>query len=423
MSLFGNVISISGAAFLMFCIMAIAVVGYLLGRITVKGINLGTAGVFIIALLFGALFYEDLQAALGLSDGGSYASQALKVVENLGLVFFVTAVGFIAGPNFFKNLRKNFKSYILLGVVIILAGGLTCVACYFIGRGSEEDPKTFVSILDGLLSGALTSTPGFSAAKATVQNLYASTPDLAEKYEAAVTVGYGIAYLFGVVGVVLFVQLMPKLTRANMEEERKKIAVVDTGAKRKVYKGRLIEVDDLGLAPFALAAFIGIFVGSIKIPLSGQGLAGPTFSLTTTGGTLLTALVFGHFGHFGPVNVMPSKPVLQHLRELGLMFFLTGAGVAGGAQFVEYFKPVYFLYGVLMTLVPMIVGYLVAKYLLKINLLNNLGSITGGMTSTPALGTLIHVAGTEDVASAYAATYPIALLAVVLVEQFLLVLL
>ena len=77
-------------------------------------------------------------------------------------------------------------------MVIILAGGLTCVACYFIGRGSEEDPKTFVSILDGLLSGALTSTPGFSAAKATVQNLYASTPDLAEKYEAAVTVGYGI---------------------------------------------------------------------------------------------------------------------------------------------------------------------------------------------------------------------------------------
>ena len=223
---------------------------------------------------------------------------------------------------------------------------------------------------------------------------------------------------------MLFVQLMPKLTRANMEEERKKIAVVDTGAKRKVYKGRLIEVDDLGPGPpLPWRPSSASLWACIKIPLSGQGLAGPTFSLTTTGGTLLTALVFGHFGHFGPVNVMPSKPVLQHLRELGLMFFLTGAGVAGGAQFVEYFKPVYFLYGVLMTLVPMIVGYLVAKYLLKINLLNNLGSITGGMTSTPALGTLIHVAGTEDVASAYAATYPIALLAVVLVEQFLLVLL
>ena len=99
------------------------------------------------------------------------------------------------------------------------------------------------------------------------------------------------------------------------------------------------------------------------------------------------------------------------------MLFLIGAGVAGGAKFVEYFKPIYFIYGIVMTILPMIVGFLFAKYVLKLSLLNNLGSITGGMTSTPALGTLINVAGTDDVASAYAATYPIALIAVVLVSQ------
>ena len=60
-----------------------------------------------------------------------------------------------------------------------------------------------------------------------------------------------------------------------------------------------------------------------------------------------------------------------------------------------------------------------AVVVLKLPLLNNLGSLTGGMTSTPALGTLINVAKTEDVAAAYAATYPIALIAVVLVSQFL----
>ena len=75
-----------------------------------------------------------------------------------------------------------------------------------------------------------------------------------------------------------------------------------------------------------------------------------------------------------------------------------------------------------MTLLPMIVGFIFAKYVLKMYLLNILGSITGGMTSTPALGTLINIAGTEDVASAYAATYPIALIAVVLVSQFLIIL-
>ena len=73
----------------------------------------------------------------------------------------------------------------------------------------------------------------------------------------------------------------------------------------------------------------------------------------------------------------------------------------------------------LMTIIPMIVGYLFARYVLKIGVLNTLGSITGGMTSTPALGTLIHVAGTEDVAAAYAATYPIALVVVVIAAQLI----
>ena len=81
-----------------------------------------------------------------------------------------------------------------------------------------------------------------------------------------------------------------------------------------------------------------------------------------------------------------------------------------------------FVYGAVMTLVPMIVGYFIAAKLLKLSLFNNLGSITGGMTSTPALGTLISVAGTEDVASAYAATYPIALVSVVLSAQFIVIL-
>ena len=68
------------------------------------------------------------------------------------------------------------------------------------------------------------------------------------------------------------------------------------------------------------------------------------------------------------------------------------------------------------------ISFILAKFALKLPLLNNLGSITGGMTSTPALGTLISTAGTEDVAAAYAATYPVALIAVVLVSQFLIIL-
>ena len=221
--------------------------------------------------------------------------------------------------------------------------------------------------------------------------------------------------------MVLFVQLIPKLSKANMDEERAKL-VIKAEETKKPFMGKIFDIDHMGIAAFSLAAVLGTFVGQIKIPLSSAGLDGTCFSLTTTGGCLLVSLVLGHFGRIGRVGIMPAASTLKLFRELGLVLFLVGAGIPGGAEFVENFDPMYFVYGIIMTIVPLIIGYLFAKYVLKLSLLNNLGSITGGMTSTPALGTLIGVAGTEDVAAAYAATYPIALIAVVLVSQFLIIL-
>ena len=395
-----GILSIKTISFLVFCVFAIAGLGYLLGRITIKGVSLGTAGVFIVALLFGALLYNPLAEQLKVG-GTSYVTNALKIVENLGLILFVTSVGFIAGPNFFGDFKRNFKSYIVLGLIIILVGGISCWACtMFDIKVYGRDPKEAAAMLVGLLSGSLTSTPAFSAAKATVAT---------EELEAIVAVGHGIAYLFGVVGVVLFVQLVPKFSKANMEEERAKLSENNPEVPSKL-TGKELELDGFGFCAFSIVAVLGILVGSLKIG---------NFSLTTTGGCLLMSLIFGHFAKIGNVSVTPSTATLKNFRELGLMLFLIGAGVAGGAEFVKYFEWVYFIYGIIMTLLPMIVGYIFAKYVLKLNLLNNLGSICGGMTSTPALGTLISTAGTEKVAGAYASTYPIALISVVLVSQIL----
>ena len=419
MSIFGGVISISNISTLLFVVFAVLMAGYALGRITVKGISLGDAGVFIIALLAGALFFSvnDTGALLFSGSAKEYDfSSGLSLIESLGLVLFVTSVGFIAGPKFFGNFKRNFKSYVLLGLVIIIAGGLAAAGCIAMGEvigygGAIEDQDGFVAMIVGLLSGSLTSTPAFAAAKSTV----------AAEYEGLVSVGHGIAYIFGVIGVVLFVQLIPKLTKANMEEERAKLVIKEEGTK-KSFAGKLFDIDHMGIAAFSLAAILGTVIGQIKIPLSSAGLDGTCFSLTTTGGCLLVSLVMGHFSRIGCVNIMPSQSTLKLFRELGLVLFLVGAGIPGGAEFVENFDAMYFVYGILMTVIPMIIGYLFAKYVLKLSLLNNLGSITGGMTSTPALGTLIGTAGTEDVAAAYAATYPIALIAVVLVSQFLIIL-
>ncbi len=401
MSLLGGILSIKAVSFLMFSVFAILALGYLLGRITIKGVNLGSAGVFIVALLFGCFFYQHLSAELTV-EGSSYVSNALKIVENMGLILFVSSVGFIAGPSFIGNFKQNFKSYVTLGLVIIISGGLACVACIFIGRNfTDLSAAEFTAMLVGLFAGALTSTPAFSAAKGTV----------VAELESIVSVGYGIAYLFGVIGVVLFVQLIPKILKVDIDKERESLVAANKGDAKKNREG-LIDVDDYGFMPFALAVVIGLVLGSFKFG---------NFSLTSTGGCLVATLAFGHFGHIGKINIMPDAKALKVFREFGLVLFLLGAGISGGASFVKYFEPVYFIYGAVMTIVPMIIGFVFAKYILKLNILNNLGSITGGMTSTPALGTLIHVAKTEDVAAAYASTYPIALISVVVVAQLVII--
>ncbi len=372
----------------------IAGVGYLLGSIKVKGISLGTAAVFIVALVVGH-FSTSMPNSI-------FAIEMPKFVQNIGLVLFVTSVGFIAGPNFFRNLKQNAKSYVLLGFVVILSGALSCILVVLC---TDVDSALAV----GMLSGSLTTTPGFAAAKEAV----AAFPELVNE----VSVGHGVAYPFGVIGIVLFVQLVPKMLKANMEEERAKLVVVSEN-KKKEYTGKLFAFDEFGFMSFSMAVILGILLGAVTIPLPG----GASFSLGNTGGPLIMALIFGHLSRIGKVDLKVRKNVLEVLREFGLMLFLIGAGVEGGAGFVEILQEhgiMLFVYGAFMTIVPMIVGFVVAKYVLKLSLLNNLGSLTGGMTSTPALGTLISVSGTDDVASAYASTYPIALIAVVFACQFI----
>ena len=364
----------------------IAALGYFIGGIRIKGIELGTAGVLLVALVF-----------------GHFGVEIPSIIRNFGLALFVCSVGFIAGPKFFRDFKSNAASYILLGFLIILSGGICAVLVSLIGGIRPE-----LSV--GLLTGALTSTPGLAAAQEAAGEL----ADLA-------TTGYAIAYPFGVIGVVLFVQLVPRILKVDMAEERAHFEAAHT-AKVKRYDGWLFKFDQGGFFAFMIAVVLGILLGNVHVPLPG----GASFSLGTTGGPLIMGLLFGHFAHVGHLDLTVPVEELKTFRELGLMLFLIGAGVSGGAGFVETLRRegvILFVYGAIMTLVPMFVGFLVARYVLKLRLLNNLGSITGGMTSTPALGTLISVAKTDDVASAYAATYPIALVAVVLCAQFIVILL
>ena len=397
----------------------ICFIGYMIGAIKVKGLNLGTAGVFLFALLFGYLCklpgLKDVPV-LGkfyMENAADAKISSFKFISNIGLVLFVTSVGCIAGPKFFRNLKVNAKSYVPMGAIIVCMGALVTALFAMI-------PGIGAPYATGILSGALTSTPAFSASQGAVEAL-------APEQLGLVSLGHAVAYPFGVIGVVLFVQIMPRILKADIAHERTLIGGVVEAETAKIEKKRF-EMDEFGFGAFGFAIITGVLLGSIKIPLSGEGFNGPCFSLGLTGGPLLMGLILAHFGHIGPISLKIDENALKSFREFGLMLFLVGAGVEGGVELVEQIAAseygimivVYgFIAGALMTLLPMIIGYLFGRKLCKLPLLNNLGSITGGMTSTPALGTLIGVAGTDDVAAAYASTYPLALVLMVLVSQLI----
>lgn len=365
-------------------VFTIGFLGYMVGGIKIRGIELGTAGVLLVALVFGHF--------------GIVAPPAFK---DMGLVCFVASVGFVAGPKFFRNFKQNATSYVLIGLLIILSGAASCI---LITKLSGISPALAV----GLLTGALTSTPGLAAAIEAA----GINGDLA-------SIGYGIAYPFGVVSVVLFVQLMPKILKTDMTAEHAAFEAVYS-TEVKTIPQDLYSFDSAGFFAFCAAIVLGILLGKVTIPLP----SGANFSLGNSGAPLIVGLVFGHFGHIGPINISVKKTVLETFREFGLMLFLIGAGTNAGQGFVEILAKhglMLFVYGAIMAIVPMVVGYWFTSKLLHLSLLNNLGSITGGMTSTPALGALIKVAETDDVASSYAATYPVALVTIVLVSQLIII--
>ena len=106
MDLFGGFVEITGIAFQLFSIFVVIFIGYLIGKIEIKGISLGTAGVFIAALLFGALFSSAIHHTMTL-HGDNLTSAAFMIIEDTGLILFVGSVGLLAGPGFFRNLKHS----------------------------------------------------------------------------------------------------------------------------------------------------------------------------------------------------------------------------------------------------------------------------------------------------------------------------
>ncbi len=160
---------------------ATVALGLLLGRISVKGIQLGSSGVLFTALLAGHLGYSV--------PGG---------VGTLGLVLFVYCVGIGAGGRFFASVMRDGATLAKLACIIVATGGFIT----WLGARWMELP---VDLAAGIFAGALTSTPALAAS---VETFSDAAP--------GVSIGYGIAYPVGAIGVVLFVQVLPRILRYDL---------------------------------------------------------------------------------------------------------------------------------------------------------------------------------------------------------------
>lgn len=369
-----------GSLFYLFLVIGI---GYLLGSINFFGIKFGNSAIILVGIIF-----------------GHFGVVTSEFAGSLGLVLFLAAVGIRAGNSIVYYFKSKGIAFLIISLIVIAASGILVAIFY----GVFNYP---FDLLMGLLSGAMTSTTALASAQE------AGAGELA-------AVGYGIAYIFGVIGVVLFVQIMPKIYKVDQKEETDKLVPPETNVPAETGKlDGLKSIDQTGLFAYTLTIVLGIVLGATTVPL-GNGV---TFNLGNSGGTLIVGLIVGHFKHIGGMNLQVRSSTMNVFSTFGISLFLADSGLTAGAGFVEILQEYgisLFIIGAIITLVTSFIGFALSYYTFKIPMYGSLGATTGAMTSAPSLGALIDSSGTDLVTPFYAATQPIATILLVFLPQVLL---
>ena len=178
------------------------------------------------------------------------------------------------------------------------------------------------------------------------------------------------------------------------------------------------KLSDTDFFPIAMGIVLGVLFGKLNISFPG----GLSFSPGLTGGILIVALFLSAIGKTGPVIWSMSGPANQLLRQLGLLLFLAEVGTSAGKNLVATFQEsgwLLFGVGAAITLVPMLIAVIVGRMVFKISILDLLGTITGGMTSTPGLAAADSMTDSNIPGVAYATVYPIAMVFLILFIQLI----
>ncbi len=176
-------------------------------------------------------------------------------------------------------------------------------------------------------------------------------------------------------------------------------------------------LNETDLLSLAIGLGVGILVGNLALEIGGFSI-----SLGIAGGPLAVGLLLGHFRRVGPIrgSFPPAAQLL--LTEGGLALFLADAGVGAGenvAQVLMEHGPSLLLIAFTIAILPMAVGYYVARHAFRLSLLQVLGATCGGMTSTPGLAVLTGSTESSQPVTSYVAAYPVALVLITVLAPLL----
>lgn len=188
--------SIAHAVFILGLTIAI---GLLLGRIKFGSVSLGITWVLFVGILLSHF-------GLGIDE------KICHFIKEFGLILFVYSIGLQVGPGFFSSLKEGGVTLNSLAVLIILLG---CTTCYVIHLVTGEDLTTMI----GVLSGAVTNTPGLGAAQQTVADSLADAA-LASQITNEQASAYAVAYPLGVVGIIVSMIIIRYIFRVKLEREK-----------------------------------------------------------------------------------------------------------------------------------------------------------------------------------------------------------
>ena len=379
-----------GIAHILIIISIVIALGRILGKTKIYGISFGATWVLFVGILFGHY-------------GLTIDHELIHFLKEFGLVLFVYSIGLQVGPGFFSSFRSGGFSLNGLAVSVIIAGVVTAIGIHFL----FDIPATAIT---GIMSGAVTNTPGLGAAQQTYYDTTGQTAtDMAQ--------GYAVAYPLGVIGCILsFILIRVMLYRISCAESGSVVHNKADGCREVRYNS-----DQPNLIPIFIGIALGCILGSIPISLS--GIPQPV-KLGLAGGPLIVSILISRFGPRFHIITYTTPSANLMIREIGISLFLACVGLEAGEGFVDTLVHgdgmKWIMYGALITVIPVLAGGFIGRYILKLDYSTLTGVLSGACTNPPALAYASEQdCGSDKTSVAYATVYPLSMFLRVLAAQLM----